>query len=368
MVKLAYYASLVPDKKTWVRTDEAYVIYLRDPICRTGSQFYFGRELKKNEGYRSLWGLKDDQQYEVFRPLEEVTAPETIASFEGKSVLDLHPPDKVLIDALDEYNGISQGHMQNVRVGLPLPDGEFAGETPLLADLIVKNPELNLKIESGIRQVSCGYRFVLAKDAVGRLIMRKIRGNHTAVVPRGRAGSEIAIGDAAPPDVPPNSKETRNAPMDSRIMRAIGFQNWMKDATPEEVADALEKIEKGEEVDPGATDAWSYDPMSTNGEHRTFTPETPDPSDKSSGVAGTWPKSAMTSTTVEQLERQAKLQDKPDEPNRLWELGLEDASSAADAQLRTMDFYNGRSFSEGRSLHNQALIARGLPPIPEGRR
>lgn len=244
MAKLAYYASPVPDKQTWFETAEGYRIYKDVPICRTGSQFYYGRELKKNAGYDSIWDLKDDQQYEVFRPVEEVTDPATLASFEGKSVLDEHPPDKVLIDALDEYDGVSQGHIQNIRVGNPLPDGEFAGETPLLADAHVKNPELNGKIEIGIREVSCGYRFLLAM-VNGRLTMTKIRGNHLAVVPKGRAGPEIAIGDAAL-DVSPKSTETRKAPMSfsSKLMRAIGFQNWAKDAKPEEVADALEEIKK----------------------------------------------------------------------------------------------------------------------------
>lgn len=247
MAKLAYYASPVPEKETWFETPEGYRLYKSVPICRTGSQMYFGRELKKNPGYDSIWDLKDGQQYEVFRPLDEVTAPQTIASFEAKSVLDLHPPDKPLVDALDEYDGVSQGHMQNVRVGQPLTDGEFAGETPLLADLWVKNPELNLKIEGGTREVSCGYRFILAKDDAGRLIMTQIRGNHVAVVPKGRAGPEIAIGDAAPPDVsaPPNSKQRKSRmSLSERLMRAIGFQVAVKDATPEEVADALEEIEK----------------------------------------------------------------------------------------------------------------------------
>ena len=117
MSKLAYFASPVPDKETWFETPEGYRIYRSAPICRSGSQFYLGRELKKNAGYDSTWGLKDEQQYEVFRPLREVTDSATIASFEGKSVLDLHPPDKPLVDALDEYDAVSQGHMQNVRVG-----------------------------------------------------------------------------------------------------------------------------------------------------------------------------------------------------------------------------------------------------------
>jgi hypothetical protein len=248
-------------------------------------------------------------------------------------------------------------------VGPPLRNGD----TPLLADVHVKNPELNMKIEGGIRQVSCGYRFILAKDKSGRLIMTRIRGNHLAVVPHGRAGSQIAIGDALPQNTSPNSTETRKK-MDSRTMRAIGFQSFCKTASAEEVAQALEQFEQGEEgVSSEAADAWSYDPQNTDGTHRTFTPQIQDPSDKSSGVAGSWPRSAMSSTSVEILERQAKLQDKQDEPNMLSELRLEDMG-AADAHPRAMDFYAGRTFAAGRALHNQALVSQGRPPIPEGRK
>lgn len=191
--RLAYYAAPVPGKMTWSQTPEGYRIYKNANIARSGSQEYRGAELKRISGYDPRWDLKDNGIYEVFRPLEEVTSAATIASFEGKSVLDEHPGgDRVLVDALDEYEGISQGHVQNVRVGSTLPDGE----TPLLADLYIKNPDLNTKIEGGVRELSCGYRFVLAMDDAGCLIMTRIRGNHVAVVPRGRAGSEIAIGDA----------------------------------------------------------------------------------------------------------------------------------------------------------------------------
>lgn len=247
MPKLAYYASKLPGKDSWFQTPtEGYRIYKDVPICRTGSQEYFGRELKKNPGYDSIWDLKDDQKYEVFRPLEEVTSPETIASFEGKSVLDEHPSgDRVLVDAIDEFDGVSKGHQQNVRIGELMDDGE----TPLLADLHVKHPELNIKIDNGIREVSCGYTFILAKDAAGRLIMTVIRGNHVAVVPKGRAGPKYAIGDSAP-ETQLNPERTATMSFSSRLMRAIGFQNWAKDAKPEEVADALEAMEiEGAEAD-----------------------------------------------------------------------------------------------------------------------
>lgn len=196
MSKLAYYASQLEGRDSWFQTPEGYRIYRNTAICRTGSQDYLGRELKGNPGYQSSWGLKDGQNYEVFRPIKEVTSPETIASFEAKSVLDEHPSgDRILVDAIDEFEGVSKGHAQNVRVGARLS----SGETPLLADLMVKHPELNIKIDDGVRDVSCGYTFVLRMDA-GRLIMTKIRGNHVAVVPRGRAGSEVGIGDSLADD------------------------------------------------------------------------------------------------------------------------------------------------------------------------
>jgi len=236
--RLAYYASKLPDKDTWFQTDEGYRIYKNVPIARTGSQEYLGREIKKNSGYDSIWNIGDHEIVTVYRPLEEVTSAETLASFEGKSTLDEHPADpQVLINALDEYEGVSCGHATNIRIGETLEDGE----TSIIADLWVKHPELNMKIDGGVRDVSCGYTFLLDKDSAGRYIMKKIRGNHVAVVPKGRAGSDVGIKDAAL-----NRRFTMAKP--NRIFRALGFQAWAKDAKPEEIADALEGMEDSDEV------------------------------------------------------------------------------------------------------------------------
>jgi hypothetical protein len=116
---------------------------------------------------------------------------------------------------------------------------------------------------------------------------------------------------------------------------------------------------------------YRYNPNATNGAHEIFETPTPDPQDWYRDSAGSSPRSAMSTTTVEQLEQKARLQnkDRQETPNRLFELGpIEDMSSAVDGQPRVMDFYNGRSYSEGRALHNQSRIARGLAPIPEGKR
>ena len=244
--RLSYYASLLPGKEHQFQTPEGYRIYKDVPIARTGFQQYLGREIKKNPGYKPEWGIGDDELVTVYRPLEEVTAPETLASFEGKSVLDEHPADpQILVDALDEYESTSKGHAQNIRVGAPMDDGE----TPLLADLHVKHPDLNVKVDEGVRDVSCGYTFELGKDADGRYVQRKIRGNHVAIVPKGRAGSEVGIKDSAP------KSSLRRITMSNRLLVALGLQAALKDAEPEEakkIVDAAMESEKEEKAEKDA--------------------------------------------------------------------------------------------------------------------
>ena len=235
--RLSYYATKLPDKDTWFQTPEGYRIYRNVPIARTGSQNYLGREIKKNPGYKDEWNVGDDEIVTVYRPESEVLSPEALASFEGKSVLDEHPPDpQVLIDAVDEYDGISRGHITNVRVGERMPDGEIGP----IADLWVKHPDLNLKVENGLRDVSCGYTFMLAKDEHGKFIMTEIRGNHVAVVPTGRAGRLYGIGDSAL-----ESKDRSNSmakPNFIQRIQALGLKVWASEAKPEEMAEGLAEL------------------------------------------------------------------------------------------------------------------------------
>lgn len=195
MAKLAYYADrIAPDKPHQLETAEGYRIYTAVPICRTGFQEYLGKELKSHPDYQAAWNLKDDELVKVFRPAEVVTAPETVASFEGKSVLDGHPPADVSIVTVETDGEYGRGHTQNVRVGNAFDDGAI----PLLADLFVKDQPLNDKIDGGVRDVSCGYIYNMKRADDGTLFMTRICGNHVAVVPNGRAGPEVSIRDSAP--------------------------------------------------------------------------------------------------------------------------------------------------------------------------
>jgi hypothetical protein len=115
---------------------------------------------------------------------------------------------------------------------------------------------------------------------------------------------------------------------------------------------------------------YRYEPNATTPKADIFETPTPEPQDWYLNSAASWPEPVMTTTTVEQLERKARLQDKDRQnaPNRLSELPIEDMGSAADAEPRTMDFFNGKSYVQGRAAYNQHRISRGLAPVREGSR
>lgn len=161
------------------RTPEGFLLCLSVPICRTGEQKYRAHEL----------GLSGGDEIRVIRPASEVLSAATIASFEGKPICDDHPPR-----FLDPSNASSfqKGHLQHVRPGPPLPDGEL----PLLADLVVTDAALIDKILHGKREVSGGYNTEYFANDDGTVTQTQIRGNHVAVVTTGRAGENIAIQDA----------------------------------------------------------------------------------------------------------------------------------------------------------------------------
>ena len=68
------------------REPEGYLICLNVPVARTGVQEYLPQELDMPSGPGTI---------PVWRPPEEVFAPECIASYEGMPVTDNHPPEGV---------------------------------------------------------------------------------------------------------------------------------------------------------------------------------------------------------------------------------------------------------------------------------
>jgi hypothetical protein len=156
------------------------------PIARTGTQSYLAEDLPEITP-------DDDGEILVTRTPEEVFSPEAMASFEGMTVVILHPEDEEgNIKFVDPKNWrqLSIGHATNVRRGT----GEQSDL--LLADLVIKAQEGIQAIINGLTQVSCGYDAEYDEKAPGKANQYQIRGNHIALVPNGRAGIRCSIGDS----------------------------------------------------------------------------------------------------------------------------------------------------------------------------
>lgn len=228
---LAYYGHEISPNQ--LETDEGYLICRNVPIARTGTQQYLAGELQ----------LEGDPEriVEVRRRAEDVFEDAALASFEGKPVTDGHPPENV---GAWNFSAYSKGHVHKVR-----REGEY-----VVADLYINDPVLASQIQNRVkREVSCGYLCAYTPDGAGYR-QTHIRGNHVAVVPRGRAGREVAIKDAAK-----EAEKGRNAMKEFWKQVLTAFGRAAKDASPEELdamvsttASALDAApaEKAPEAEP----------------------------------------------------------------------------------------------------------------------
>ncbi len=201
------------------KTPEGYLICHNVPIARTGWQEYLPQEI----------GLPGDGIVKVYRSEEEVFAQATIASFEGKPITDDHPAQDVRPDNIAAYG---KGHAQNVRRG----GGDLSDA--LLSDLVLTDPVLIAEVESGKREVSCGYECEYVNVA-GRYEQQAIRGNHIAIVEKGRAGGRIAIKDTKPNNMQGGKKMPK---LDKNTLLGRILKIFSQDAEPEEIAAVHEML------------------------------------------------------------------------------------------------------------------------------
>ena len=199
-----------------IETGEGFLICRNVPISRTGDQEYMGWEI-------GIPGAGGGQIVTVHRPPEEVFSTAALASFEGKPVTNDHPP--VLIGP-DDVKAYEMGHAQNVRRG----DGEWEEYT--LADLHIHDRELIDAVQSGKREISCGYECEYVPNGDGTYTQRNIRGNHVAVVERGRAGKRAAILDS---DKKKAKEPERKGNMNKKGLFFKLFGQAVKDKSPEEI-------------------------------------------------------------------------------------------------------------------------------------
>jgi len=166
-------------------TDEGF---LRVParISRVGIQEYLAVEM----------GLSDRDPGDiirVFRPAEEVFSEKSLLSFSNKPVTDNHPPELVTSKNAKKFS-----------VGLSGPevtkDGIFAKTVIQVTDAAAI-----AKIESGKVELSNGYTAdidwtpgITPEGEQFDAVQRNIKGNHIAIVERGRAGPACRVADNLP--------------------------------------------------------------------------------------------------------------------------------------------------------------------------
>lgn len=158
------------------------------------------------EGFLTRTGVfvyktSDGGEVREYRPPEEVFHPEALASFNMVPLTNLHPASG-MVDA-DNARAVAVG-----AVGEPVQDGQF-----VRAPLMVMDAKAIADMYKGRAELSCGYTCELewktgfVNGERYDAIQRNIRGNHVALVDRGRAGKDARVrldgGDAIQGDPPP---------------------------------------------------------------------------------------------------------------------------------------------------------------------
>ena len=192
-----------------LETEEGYLVCKGVPIARTGTQLYSAQEGLQDSNGKPLPNLNG--MIEVKKDADLLFAPATIASFENKPITLGHKeisPDNWRRDAV----GIST----NVRPG----EGDLSHT--LISDLLITDKTAIDVIKQGnIREISLGYNAAYESDGPGKAHQTLIRGNHVAIVPRGKAGAICRIRDE---QTPLNSSK-REKPMDA-IDKALNFLSF----------------------------------------------------------------------------------------------------------------------------------------------
>lgn len=157
-------------------------------FSRTGNQSYTRRELGLDGNPNEVVVLN--------RPVSEVSAPESIASLDGKTMTLAHPPVDITPENWPQYS-VGDAHGL-AYVPASAVSGTVNGETH------VRAAKALAALDAGNDELSVGYSFELdmtpGKDAeTGEAyhgVQRNIRGNHHAIVDSGRCGGRCRVGDA----------------------------------------------------------------------------------------------------------------------------------------------------------------------------
>jgi len=230
-----------------------------NPLSKVGVFPYLGASIGADD---------PDRMYMVYRPAEELGDPDCIDSFRTVPIIDEHE----MLGAAE--HGLTPVERKGVG-GVTGDLVEFDAATGTLrSNIKVFSEALARQINSGKKQLSCGYRCEYDfspgehNGVKYDVVQRKMRGNHVAVVKAGRMGPDVAVLDHTftydHVDTlelkPVLDKETQDA-IDAAVNKATAgipdaVAKAVTDAMPAMLAKAKEdEEEKGEDEKPEALDA-----------------------------------------------------------------------------------------------------------------
>uniref|UniRef100_UPI0006D0215C DUF2213 domain-containing protein n=1 Tax=Clostridium sp. NkU-1 TaxID=1095009 RepID=UPI0006D0215C len=230
---LAYYGYTISPNQ--IETGEGFLICRNVPIARTGSMDYLESELNP--------AGSSSKMVKVLRSPEEVFSEAALSSFEGKPVTNEHPPELLTPETYSLY---AKGHAQNVRKG----EGRWEGH--MVADLHVQDETLIREVQEGKREISCGYECSYSDNGDGTYSQHDIRGNHVAVVTRGRAGKNVAILDSKK-ECRAKRPERKSSMKKNSLFFKL-FAQAAKDASPEELETMADDAAEALGEDPKKTE------------------------------------------------------------------------------------------------------------------
>lgn len=167
------------------------------PISKATVNPYLGREIPN---WQDL-GLNPERVYYGLRDPEELA--KAAPTFNGLPLMQGH------------HDYTADAPPKEYQIGSTGTEALFE-EPYLLNALSITDKKAIKSVEDGsCKQISCSYRYtpdMTAGEYQGAkydFVMRDIRGNHVALVPQGRAGSDVVVSDSLPVEIEKQRREKK---------------------------------------------------------------------------------------------------------------------------------------------------------------
>ena len=154
-----------------------------NPVSKEGVFPYLGSQISSE--------LEPNKIYMVYRPAEELENPETVESFNAVPFIDEH---EMIGEGFTKYDDRPAGGvLYNVK----------ADHGKLVGDFKIYSENLKDEIANGKKELSLGYLcdYELSRGVWNGqrydAIQKNIRGNHVALVSKGRMGADVRVYDKA---------------------------------------------------------------------------------------------------------------------------------------------------------------------------